>query len=518
VNSETQAVLIEGMQQAPDITARTGPQGFSEPKNEAASQKFVRDIVFSNVPIPFQKVRTYLWLVILTRALGPQGFGAWSLFVVTLSSATTVSTLNCGSSLMRFLSGERERREVNQAFTTVMIMVGGASAILAILFVCFSKPIGRIIFRAAHEHQFIMVLAVALVFDSFFEEMKNLLRARRLNRSWAGFSLARLAPEAAAVIAIALWLRSVTAASWAYLAVGACSVVGGILYFAIRHEFRFVKPSRRVAVRYALYGLPLSPGVLASTVSLGADKYLVSYYLGLRQVGIYSVCFAVSALAFFLTGPINDVLFPELSALFDMQQAESFRRRFAGVQKFVFGFAVGAAALLAAFPHETLRLVASRDFVSGSATLAILGVQGIFMAIVLLYVVILNVRMRVWSSTIFWVLSGAAIVAIDIALLPRLGIAGAAVSQLIVTAAGAFILIGMHWKLFRQAFNPAWLWQTGVAFAGVFAVSILWRSRSGGLASAILGIGTGACSFLFCLFLTRYVSWSDVKLLRNAIF
>ncbi|MHB8540294.1 MAG: lipopolysaccharide biosynthesis protein [Candidatus Acidiferrales bacterium] len=518
MNLETQAVLVERVEAAPDIAALTGLQNVSEQENEAAGQKFVRDVIFSNVPIPFQKARTYLWLLILTRALGPQGFGAWSLFVVTLSSATTVSTLNCGSSLMRFLNGERERREVNQAFTTVMTMVGGASVILAILFVCFSKPIGRIIFRAAHEHQFIMVLALALVFDSFFEEMKNLLRARRLNQSWAFFSLARLAPETVAVIAIALWLRSVTAVSWTYLAVGACSVGGGILYFAIRYEFRFVKPNWHLFVKYALYGLPLLPGVLASTVSLGADKYLVSYYLGLQQVGIYSVCFAVSTLAFFLTGPINDVLFPELSALFDLEQGESFRRRFAGVQKFVFAFAVGAAALLAAFPHDALRLVASRGFASGSATLAILGVQGIFMAVVLLYVVILNVRMHVWSSTIFWLLSGAAIVAIDIELLPRLGIVGAAVSQLIVTAAGAFVLIGMHWDLFRRTFSPAWLWQIGVAFAVVYAISILWRGGSGGLAWAILGIGAGACSFLFCLFLTRYVSWSDVKLLRNAIF
>lgn len=517
MNPETQAVLDKPVGLVPDIPAGVRARAANEQGQKSASHKFVRDIVFSNVPIPFQKVRTYLWLVILTRALGPQGFGAWSLFLVTLSSATTVSTLNCGSSLMRFLSGEREREEVNQAFTTVMAMVGGASAILAILFVYFSRQMGQVIFRAAHEHQFVMLLAAALVFDSFFEEMKNLLRARRLNESWAYFSLARLVPEMAAVVVIALWLKTVTAASWTYVAVGACSVAGGMLYFAIRHEFRITKPSRRIFVKYALYGLPLLPGVLASTVSLGADKYLVSYYLGLKEVGIYSVCFALSALVFFLTGPINDVLFPELSALFDMQQAESFRRRFAGVQKFVFGFAVGAAALLAAFPHETLRLVASRDFASGSATLAILGVQGIFMAVVLLYVVILNVKMRVWSSTIFWVLSGAAIVAIDIVLLPRLGIAGAAVSQLIVTAAGAFVLVGVHWKLFRQTFDPAWLLQTGVAFVVVCAISIVWRSDPGGLTWAVLGIGAGACSFVFCLFVTRYVKWGDVRLLRNAI-
>ena len=173
VTPETPAVFNTTELLTPDIRAGTNARTANEQEQRSASHKFVRDIVFSNLPIPFQKARTYLWLVILTRALGPQGFGAWSLFLVTLSSATTVSTLNCGSSLMRFLSGERKREEVNRAFTTVMAMVGGASAILAILFVCFSRQMGRMIFRAAHEREFIMLLATALFFDSLFEEMKK---------------------------------------------------------------------------------------------------------------------------------------------------------------------------------------------------------------------------------------------------------------------------------------------------------------------------------------------------------
>jgi len=502
----------------PSIDEGADRDGANDEELTAASRKFVRDIVFANVPIPFQKARTYLWLVILTRALGPDGFGVWSLFLVTLSSATTISTLNCGSSMMRFLSGERERYEVNQAFTMVLAMVGTASILLAALFMCVSGRMSAVIFKSSHGRGIVLLLAAALVFDSLFEEIKNLLRARRLNRAWAYLCLARLIPETLGVICIAWWLRSVAAASATYLAVCVCGAGGGMVYLAIRHGFRFTNPSRKIFSKYALYGLPLLPGVLASTVSLGADKYLVSYYLGLKQVGIYSACFAVSALVFFFTGPINDVLFPELSALHDMQHGESFRRRFAGVQKFVLGFAVGTAALLAAFPHETLRLVASRNFASGSTTLAILGIQGIFMAIVLLYVVILNVRMRVWSATIFWVLSGVAIVSIDIVLLPRMGIAGAAISQLIVTAAGAFILIGMHWKLFRETFEPAWLLQTGATFAAVYAMAILWSGGASGITGGVLRIGCGAGMFLLGLLLTRYVTWTELRVVRHAIF
>ena len=192
--------------------------------------------------------------------------------------------------------------------------------------------------------------------------------------------------------------------------------------------------------KYALYGLPLLPGVFASTLSLGADKYLVSYYLGLKKFEMLYVSASPQSRRwcfFFQTSQINDVLFPELSALHDKQESQAFCHRFAGIQKFVFGFGVGATALLSVFPGQILRILASRNSTSGAATLAILGVQGIFMAFVLLYVVVLNVQLRVWSSTLFWALSGVAIVALDVLLLPRIGIIGAAISQLIATACGA---------------------------------------------------------------------------------
>ena len=299
--------------------------------------------------------------------------------------------------------------------------------------------------------------------------------------------------------------------SWAYLVIGVLSVVGGFAYLNYHHEVKFVRPKARVAVRYAKFGLPLLPGALASAISMGADKYVVGCYLGLKQVGIYSVCFTVSALTFFLTGPINDVLFPELSALHDSGNSESFRRRFSGIQKFVFGASVGAAAILAMFPQEVLRLFASPEFISGSTTLAILGVQGVFMAIVMLYAVILNVQLRVWSSTIFWLASGLLIVLFDVILVPGIGIEGAAFSQLIATSAGAILLIMAHWDLFSVTFNSKWLLHNGLAFSAVALLAIFCQGGSLDLLHSALRIITGSMVFVLCLFMTGFIRFEDLR-------
>lgn len=485
--------------------------------SQVASRKFIRDVIFSNLPVPLQKLRTYLWLVVLTRALGPSGFGAWSLFIVTLSTATTVSTMNCGSSLMRFLSGDRTCEEIDRAFSTVLAMVVGASVVVAGISVIFSARIAKVIFGSVHASRLVLFLGAALMFECVFEEMKNLLRARRLNQSWAYFCFVRLVPEIAAVIGIAWWFRSVAAAAVAYTAIGLCGVAGGMVYLRKRRGVRLTMPSMHVFSKYARYGLPLLPGVLASVVSLGADKYVVSYYLGLKQVGIYGVCFALSAVVFFLTGPINDVLFPELSELYDTERWPLFRERFQSVQKFVFGFACGAAVILAVFPRQILMIVAPAEFAAGKTTLAVLGVQGVFMALVLLYVVILNTRLRVWSTTWFWVFSGAAIILLDVILIPRMGIVGAALSQLVATAAGAVVLIGMHWDLFRRTFDLVWLAQTGFAIAVVWIIALALKGQAMSFVNGLFQIVAGVAAFVACLCLTGYLSLRDVTAFAKSV-
>lgn len=417
---------------------------------------------------------------------------------------------------MRFLSGERSQDEVNRAFSTVMMMVIGASAILTVSCVLLSGQIASSIFGSARAKGLVILLGAALVFEAAFEEMKNLLRARRLNRSWAYLCFARLAPETVAVIAAALWFRRVEMVAFAYAAVGACCCAGGMIYLRMARDVRLAAPSAQVCSQYSRYGLALLPGVLVSVVSLGADKYVVSLYLGLKQVGIYGACFALSSAVFFLTGPINDVLFPELSALHDGQRWSLFDARFRSVQKFVFGFACGVAAILFAFPRQVLSIAGPPEFAAGKTTLVVLGIQGIPMAFLMLYVVILNTRLRVWSTSALWVASGGVILLLDVILIPRVGIVGAAVSQLVVTSLGAAALLATHGKLLRRTFDCAWLVQTGVAFGAVFILALAC-GPAGSLWIAGAQILAGAGVFTIALLATGYLRVRELTLLARGL-
>ncbi len=509
--------MVIGM---PTVKVAELPHLGNEPVDERAggTGKFIRDVFFSNLPLPFQKLRTYLWLIVFARALGPSGFGIWSLFLTTLGMALVVTSMNQGGAMMRFLGGDRNRQETNRVFSSVSAAVLVSSAIVAGGLTVFSRDLSNELFRDPRGRTILLLLAAVMPLETLFEMMRGLLRGRRLNRSWAFFTLGRQVPECLLLIAVALWwMRDPVALVGTYLFTAALAVSIGFIYLYRYQHTRLVKPSRATLSKYLPYGLALVPGGLVSLLSFSADRYLVAHYLDLRQVGIYSVCFTVSALGFFFVGPLNDVLLPEMAALYDAGSWNQFYARFSGVQKFVFGLAVAATAILFAFPQQILRLFTTQEFSSGGPVLAILGLQGVFMSIIMLYIIMLYVRLHVWWTTWIWAGMGVIVLAMDVILLPRVGIIGAGWGQLISSVAGAVVIIGLNWEIFRRTFRLAWLVQAGIPFAGVWLLAHFWQSGTLSIGQSLVRIAFGTVIFVLGLAMTRYLRASELIALHRAV-
>jgi O-antigen/teichoic acid export membrane protein len=484
---------------------------------EGGTGKFIRDVFFSNLPLPFQTLRSYLWLVLFSRAFGPGGYGIWALFLTMLSTAVSAASMAQGYAMMRFLSGSRSREETNRGFSSVLAAVSVSSMIVAAALAGFSRQFSDLLFRDPRGRIVFLITALIVPIDVYFEEMRALLRARRLNRSWAFFTLDREIPATLLLIGVAWRMRDPVATIRCYLVIAACAVLVGFFYLVRCQHVRLTRPSGAMISKYVPYGLALIPGAVASSLSFAADRYLVGYYLGLSQVGIYSLCFSVSSLGFFLVGPLNGVLLPEMAALYDARDRSQFHDRFSGVQKFTTGLAMGATALLVAFPQQILRVLTTRDFSSGGPTLAVLGLQGIFMSIVLVYMVLLLVQIRGWWTTFVWAVMGTLVVLIDVVLLPRVGIVGAGFSQLISSVAGAVLVVGLNWEVFRRTFHFVWGLQTGAALLGVWVLAHFWWSSAFSIGQSLEQITLGAAAFVFGLLVTRFLRVSELVALKKAL-
>jgi O-antigen/teichoic acid export membrane protein len=477
--------------------------------------KFVRDVFFANLPLPFQKLRTYLWLVCFSRALGPSGYGEWALFQSTLGIGLILASMTQGNAMMRFITVGRTREDVNRAFSSVLVAVSAVSLLVAMTLAACSNVLSELLFRDGRGRSVFLLTAMIIPAEICFEMMRGLLRARRQNRQWAFFTLIRQMPETLLLILIVwYWIKSPATLIAGYLVMAILSAVLGLVYLICVYGIRPRRPSAEILSKYLPYGLALIPGGLISLLSFSADRFLVAHYLNLQQVGIYTVCFTVSSLGFFFVGPLNDVLLPEMSALHDAQNWNEFDKRFSTIQRAVMGISIAGSAILIAFPTSILQLFTTRDFVSGAPALAILGLQGAFMSLVMLYVVIMYVRFRVWWTTVTWAVMGALVLSVDVLLLPSAGIRGASWSQLISSVAGAALVIGLNWDVFKRTFHAVWILQTGLGLLAVQLVASFWHVHAYSPGQSVLRIATGAAVYVAALFATGFWRMSDLAVIR----
>lgn len=501
----------------PSTTIDTPALALPRGEIQASHQRFIRDVFFTNLPLPVMKFRSYLWLAMLSRSLGPDGYGAWSLFQTTLDISISIGSLTLGGAMMRFLSGERAHDATDVALSSVYSANVTMGAVIALILTCLSGTLATVLFHADRYRYVLLAVSGILISDLIFEQTRGFLRARRLNRNWAVITLTRTIPEMLAAVALAALFKVAFAPIAAYGICSAIAAAAGLIYLVKRQRFRFVAPSWTVLRKYLKYGLALVPGSLAASLSFSADKYLVGHYLGLTQVGIYSVCFTVSALGFFLVGPVNDVLVPELSALHEKRDWITFDERFSGIQKFVFGAAMCATAVLVCFPEQILHLIATDRFSSGSSTLAILGMQGVFMSVVMLYEVLLKVRLRAWTSSAIWAGMGVIILGVDVVLIPRLGIMGAAVSQLLSSVAGAAVVISLCWPTFRRTFRWSWAVQTVAALVLLRLGATFFIPYGWAITAPIPILMAGGSAYVVLLLAIGYTSFGELRSVAKAI-
>ncbi|HTK77845.1 MAG TPA: lipopolysaccharide biosynthesis protein [Gemmataceae bacterium] len=480
------------------------------------TRRFVRDTLFANLPLPFLKLRTYVWLLVFTATMGMAGYGQWSLFSTTLGIATQVASLYLGAAMMRFLSGERTVEEMRAAWSTVLATVLATSGLAAVFFAVCSVPLASAIFHDAGTAGLVALVGASLVCDLVYEQERGFLRARRANRPWAFLTLARLFPETAVTILVAWSTGSVRDVAIAYCACSAASAIGGM--FLLHRVFRvgFARPQWSVFIRYVSYGAALLPGALVFLIASSADRYIVAAYLDMQQVGVYVTTVTVAAVVFFFVGPINDVLFPELSALYDANEPAMFRRRFTGIQKFILGLSAGFAALLLAFPEDVLFLATSGRSSSGAGALRVMGVQGLLMGLVTLYVAVLNVELRVWTSMLVWKVLAATILILDFVLIPPMGILGAAIAQLAGTVTAVSLAFYFNGGLLRQSFSPLWPMQLACGCILLAGVRFLWPAPDDALA-IVVRLAVAAIAYWAGLIVSGYVAAGELRVLVAAI-
>jgi O-antigen/teichoic acid export membrane protein len=294
-----------------------------EPPPRGAEGSFLRHVNIVVLTYLADGILAFATGILIARALGPDGRGAYGLFVLSAAFGQLLFGLGIGNAAIYYINkGEASVRDAVSAAHVVTFASGAltlgfiwlmdildASAVLGIPDAWFNDPLDIGI------SQWLLIAAVPALL--YWNLMRLILQAESRFVDLGISTIAQQALLITAIMAVSLTgdLTPTTAALCligATVAAGAFSLVRvGLEHFDVG---QILWPRFGTIRKLAGFGLQGETGNILQLLNYRLDQYVVRYFVGLGGVGIYAVSVSMTEAMFVLANAVALVLLPRMTA------------------------------------------------------------------------------------------------------------------------------------------------------------------------------------------------------------
>jgi len=389
-------------------------------------------------------ITTFLSGVIIARALGPSGKGTYSLVVLTYAFAVLIGNLGVPA-FVASTAGKRRHTPVELLHNSV-IMTIVSSVIVAVVYLLVREWTGQ----RSVLWPFFMILAVVTPAGLLREHLGALLQGmNRIGR----FSVTKVVANAVTLILLAVfvWSRpSITTAVYCWIGgeVVATLVAVGLVIPIAAPGLNLSRPVLKESLKF---GSAVCVGSLIGLASLRLDLFLVAYFLPASEVGLYSVATAASSVIMYLPVAMAVALLPRLSSA---NADESYALTARGC-RFAIVWGVGCALFLGILGGVLISVVYGELFRPAATAMRILLPGTVIYGLAHITTAYYNGYVgRPFINTALAALSLLIGVALDVALIPRFGINGAAVASSVAYIVSMFVALFVFARVSGRSFLP----------------------------------------------------------------
>lgn len=429
-----------------------------------------------------------LTIVVFTRLLSPEQYGAYALSMSVMILAHTLLFTWTEAAMARFQARAREQGEVADHMATVY----QAWLLLALGFPVAS---GLAVWLAPISDTLKLAVIpglIAVVFRSLIKLVQERRRADGEVRAAALLDMAQSAGGfAAGVVYIALGFGG------GGPLMGAAVVAILCLLFTLRRELALLRGGHadRARVReYAGYGLPVALSLILALVISSTDRFLLAGFLHEQAVGVYHAGYS-------LANRTLDVMFiwlgmaggPAMVSALERGGRRALEETAREQSSFMVLLTLPAAVGVALVAHPLSQVMIGEALVEGAARVTPWIAVGAFFSGVTTYYLhqAFTLGQRTRLLMIAMTVPAALNLVLNLILIPRLGIDGAMWSTAISYAVGAVA----SWALGRSAMPLPIpieaLWKAGVGCAAMASV-VLAIPALGGVLELAVKAGAGA--------------------------
>ena len=380
----------------------------------------------------------FLAVIIFSNLLGAELMGVYYLFFTYLAIFELIGNGGIGSVAQKVSSGVdsavqkfvAEGNEQNEYYSAYFVIRLAFTVIATVLMVCTFHLVDSL-------DGYLPFLIGALFAGAFSGMITSGIRAKQ-KISWYSIVnlLSQLVYYALAVVLVCLGY-SLGGIFGGYIA--GLAVLGALSLIVFRYRFcRFTKKHVIDILKFSIWSIIIGG---MSVVIQATDTFLIDFYLGDAEVGIYRVALHVTLVSLLAVNAVNTVIAPRMSRCFAEKDNKGITELAKSSVTYGLMLAVPAAFGGILLAHPILYALYGTEFSSGAVALKLLLLFQVIMVLQsVLLVVYANIR-RIGMSCVLVGIGFAVNLVLDIILIPRIGINGAALASLVSAVVSTVLLV-----------------------------------------------------------------------------
>jgi len=407
-----------------------------------SSSKLVSEILFRGSSDVLNALIALTIIALVARQLSAAHYGIYTQIMTTASLLMPLLTLRLNTACVRFFPSIASDVDVRrQHFTTATLVIISLSLIAFALLTLTPNWSARVIFGTAVNLKIIVLLGAYLALRSVVTLFTDYFRAMNRSTLASIYNSARFVLTLAALVAALLADCALDGILIAYLCAETTMMLVLGSHLVGERSLGFVREWNLVALRpYLAYSLPLLPYSMFLTVNQFADRYFITHLIGLEATGVYGFSYGLIMSAFLLNASISYVIYPHLTRLWedgDMQGVQA--RLESGQRLFVFVAVPVAFGFCTIYPALVTAMVGEEFVISPLAVAAIVAGQ-FWLGLCSIFGFIIDLSKRTTFFVKVLVVTATLNLILNALLVPRLGIAGAALATAFTYATQLFMM------------------------------------------------------------------------------
>ena len=459
----------------------------------------------------------FLTIPFLSKIFDPADYGNYILVISIVNVLGIVINAICGDSTVRFFSVYEAREKLKSFYDSVIVLYIFLSALISIIFLLVLQIIQQDINPDLYK---LMLAGIPLfILTTAFFVSSRILVVKEYSGIYSFFiSLQAILGFLFCVILILIFKMGIIGIIWGY-------VLSFILLlpFIYRYGFKgnyFGKYfSKSIFMKLVKYGIPVAITNLAAWVLSFFDRYVLGFFWGSAQVGIYSASYSLSEMTmtillnlFMLAG------FPVIVKIWETNGKTSTNSYISKLVRYYLLMSIPLAFGLSVLSKPLIEIITSPAYYGGSVIIPLVVFGALFLGMQWWVLLGLLLNNKTHIVAILVLIAGIVNIITNFIFIPKYGFIGAAFSTFI----SYFVLLLLmtwfsrpllKWEFPVKSFLKILISSIGMSIVLYFISIILAISTFYLILESIIGI----LLYLSILFILREFKDEEILIIKKII-